>query len=62
MRFYPLEKVPLIRTDILLGQTNISVQAHNLINPLLIIFAACSDLLDRGKKKKRVGNTKTHYL
>lgn len=48
VHFYPLEKFSLIRADTLLSHSNINVHAHNLINPLLLIFAACSGL----QKKK----------
>lgn len=51
VHFYPLEKFSLIRTDTVLSQSNINVQAQNLINPLLTIFAACSDIPE-GKKKE----------
>lgn len=50
VHFYPLEKMSLIRTDTLLSQSNINVQAHNFINLLLLIFAACSDLWEKEKK------------
>lgn len=43
VHFYPLEKFSLIRTDTVLSQSNINVQAHNLINPLLTIFATVRD-------------------
>lgn len=61
MHFYPLEKCSLIRTDTVLSQSNINVQAHNLINPLLTIFATCSDIVE-GKKKKKSGVKNTLYF